>query len=298
MAFIKPARQPWQCSDFGLQRARPPATDPALLHVLKTTCLVESRADDYADYLRAVFAPRGLEWIRAIDQWNLEERRHGLLLRAMAEAAQPGFDFEAAMEAYRDAVDYHPCDGRSVRGSIAAELLSRCVVEALATTFYRVLHDAVADQTWRAGFAALAQDEARHYGMFDAMLACEHRQGRRLGTLRRLWIAARRMLELDDEQICGASAVVGGRSAHAPALRREALRYAAQLYPLYRFGHLQHAARLLGRSLFGRQRGLRVQLLAGLLWAGLRGKQWLARMRLARAAGRTHGRAAERPALA
>ena len=57
-----------------------------------------------------------------------------------------------------------------MRGSVADELVARCVVEALASTFYRVLRDACADALGRRLLATLSQDEARHYGMFAAML--------------------------------------------------------------------------------------------------------------------------------
>ncbi len=80
------------------------------------------------------------------------------------------FDFDWCMSKYEALVSYHAPTGESVRGSVAAELVSRCVVEALASTLYRVLADSSLDRNVIAAYSALAQDEARHYGMFLRML--------------------------------------------------------------------------------------------------------------------------------
>ena len=172
MRFLTPAARPWSPAQFPFYGAMG-AVPRDVLHVLRTTALVEARADQYGDYLRAVFATRGELWRRAVDTWNAEERRHGEVLRRLCEAADAQFDFPRCQADYHAAVRYHDCDGQSVRGSVAGELVARCVVEALASTFYRVLHDAVADAAARAALQALAQDEARHYGMFRAMLVAE-----------------------------------------------------------------------------------------------------------------------------
>lgn len=273
MRFLRVAANPWTPEDLLNSATAPRAPAAAVLHVLKTTALIESRADDYADYLRAVFADCGLDCIRAIDGWNLEERRHGELLCALAARIDPHFDPAAAMEAYRDSVDYHPCDGQSVRGSIAAELISRCVVEALASTYYRVLHDACDDPMLRAALATLARDEARHYGMFRAMLLAHSR----LPRWRRLLIGLRRMLELSDAQISAASAVVAGRSADGPMQRTlEAQRYAAALYPCFRWRHLRFAGRLLADCLLQSQSDRLQWLLAAALWVGVQVKRVVA----------------------
>lgn len=272
MRLLRPAALSWTPAALLPPLATPRSPAAAVLHVLKTTALVESRADDYADYLRAVFADLGLDWIRAIDGWNLEERRHGELLCSLAARIDPGFDPAAALEVYRDSVDYHPCDGRSVRGSIAAELVSRCVVEALASTYYRALHDACDDPLLRAALAALARDEARHFGMFRAML-----QTRSLSRWQRLWIGLRRMLELGDAQISCASAVVAGRGVDG-ALQRgmEAQRYAAALYPTFRWRHLRFAGRLLADCLLQSQDARLQWLLAAALWLGVQVKRAVA----------------------
>lgn len=269
MNFLKPAARPWRHTDFAYSRVRREGYGDALLHILRTTALVESRADQYGDYLRAVFAPRNARWREAIDGWNGEEREHGRALRRLCESLRAEFPFDGLMQAYLAGVHYHACDGSSVRGDIAGELIARCVVEALASTFYRVLRDACSDETGRTLLNTLAQDEARHYGMFLAMLD-EEGQRSRVSLWQRLRVGLGRMLELSDDQIMFAAWLV--ESPPTPGYGRKAVtrRYQAALYPLYRYEHLYFAARLLGPVLLGRRSEWLNRGLAAGLWLGLR----------------------------
>jgi hypothetical protein len=270
MVFLKPATQPWLASDFDYAPVDVGAIPDGVLHVLQTTALVESRADQYADYLRAVFASRGPEWIEAIDIWNHEERQHGQALRRLCEAADPDYRFEASMDTYLATTGYHRCDGASVRGSIAGELIARCVVEALASTFYRVLHDAVSDTTSRRMLQTLAQDEARHYGMFRKLLGAEMGISGPIGLWQRLRVGIGRMLELNDDQIMRAAWAVSERGRQPFQRRRIARAYAAALYPNYRLGHLRYAARMLAPVLVGSTAPLIGHCLALGLWIAVK----------------------------
>jgi hypothetical protein len=277
MSFLIPAASPLRLADFQARGAADLVADPGLLAILKTTALVESRADQYAEYLHSVFWSRDYRWREAIERWNSEERRHGALLRQVVAAADPAFDFESAMQRYTASVAYHVCDGRSVRGSIAGELVARCVVEALASTFYRALRDSLAETSARAALAALARDEARHYGMFVAMLREEQEGPHALGRWRRCWIGLRRMTELGDQQIIGAYVAA---TANGEPLSLPSQRYAAALYPRYRLQHLLFAARLICPVLFGRRDALSVTVFALALRAGVWLKGLAARVHL------------------
>lgn len=133
--------------DFDLSSVR--LAEP-LLHITKTTCLLESRCDDYAEYLQAIFRERTEDWTSAISRWNFEECQHGVTLRAVCQAVDRDFDFDFCMSQYESLVSYHAPTGESVRGSVAAEMVSRCVVEALASTLYRVLADSCLDRNANA----------------------------------------------------------------------------------------------------------------------------------------------------
>jgi rubrerythrin len=277
MSFLKAAARPWRATDFNYSRVVPPQFDAELLHILRTTALVESRADQYGDYLRAVFATRGAAWREAIDSWNREEAEHGRALRRLCETAGPPFAFDRHMRAYLDGVAYHDCDGRSVRGSVAGELVARCIVEALASTFYRVLRDSCRDATGRAVLHTLALDEARHYGMFHAMLQAETAQSP-LSRWRRLRVGLSRMLELSDDQIMFAAWLVDADAPPRYRRAQTARRYQAALYHRYRFEHLYFAARLICPVLFGSRSDALGRLFAAGLWAGLRVRAGLSRL--------------------
>lgn len=246
MSFIKTHPRHWCVADFDFACSGP-ALAPSQLHIAKTICLLESRCDDYADHLRAVFRDREQAWLDAVDRWNFEECQHGEVLRALCEAADPGFEFDSTMHAYQELVHYHEPTGQSVRGSIAGELVARCVVEALASALYRVLADAAEDATVRAMYSTLAQDEARHFAMFLRMLNALA-AGERASWRRRIAYAIRRMLQLEDGQIMAASGIVAGRQPTTPTLRREANWYLGRLYGLYRWKHARYATQMLLRT--------------------------------------------------
>lgn len=266
-SFIKPLPNHWKPSDFDLSKI---AVGEPVLHISKTVCLLESRCDDYADYLRAIFRDRDQAWNAAIDQWNSEECQHGVVLRHLSEAADADFRFREFMAHYESLVSYHAATGTSVRGSVGAELTARCVVEALASTLYRVLADATADPNCRQVFSALAQDEARHFGMFLKMLNSEAASVQGLGFLSRCGFAIRRMMDLEDAQIMMASRVVAQR-ADAPIRRsREANWYLGRLYDLYRWKHLRYAVQMLLQTVNLRPTRSLAVLCTSVLWVGIK----------------------------
>ena len=265
--FIRPSPSHWKPDDFDLSNV---SLGESLLHITKTICLLESRCDEYAEYLMAILRDRGDAWTSAISRWNFEECQHGVTLRAVCEAGDRDFDFEFCMSKYESLVSYHAPTGESVRGSVAAEMVSRCVVEALASTLYRVLADSTLDRNASAVYSALAQDEARHYGMFLKMLYAEAKRNSGIGLLARCRFAFQRMIELEDAQIMLASCVVAGRANSTIFRRREANWYLSRLYRSYRWGHLRYAVRMLLRTIDLRATPFRVWAVTVVLWSAIR----------------------------
>ncbi len=265
--FIKPIEKHWNPEDFQLSEVA--LSDP-LLHITKTICLLESRCDDYADYLRSIFQYREHEWQSAIDQWNSEECQHGVLLRKICESADSKFLFLQQMSQYRSMVSYHAASGQSVRGSVFGELISRCVVEALASTLYRVLADSTKDTECKKAFLTLAKDEAKHYGMFLKMLKRETSLIEKIGFFAPYGYVFRRILELEDNQIMVASYVVAERPNTHFRLRQEANYYLGKLYRLYRWKHLGYAAKMLLQVLDIKPSKVAINLFTLLLLAGIK----------------------------
>lgn len=265
--FIRPSPNHWKPDDFDLSNVN---LGESLLHITKTICLLESRCDDYAEYLQAILRDRSDAWTSAISRWNFEECQHGVTLRAVCEAGDHDFDFDFCMSRYESLVSYHAPTGESVRGSVAAEMVSRCVVEALASTLYRVLADSTLDRNASAVYSALAQDEARHYGMFLKMLNAEGEKNPKIGILARCRFALQRMIELEDSQIMLASCVVAGRANNTIFQRREANWYLSRLYHFYRWGHLQYAVRMLLLTIDLRPTPFRVWTVTMVMWSAIR----------------------------
>ncbi len=209
---------------------------PTVLHLVRTACIVESRAERYAGYLASVFRRRG--WEARFERWGEEEATHGQSLRAWLAKEDPAFDFDHCMTRYLAAVPYHAEDGRSVYGSEQAELVARCFVEAMAATYYQAVGaGAVGCPSLQALCRKLAAEEARHYTLFRRSLEALWREEgpRRAEAVRVVW---RRLRALDDEQILYASHVVGG--ARGPfVLKDESRRYRAMVMSLYRPVHVR-----------------------------------------------------------
>ena len=265
--FIRSSPNHWKPDDFDLSNVN---LGKSLLHITKTICLLESRCDDYAEYLQAILRDRSDAWTSAISRWNFEECQHGVTLRAVCEAGDHDFDFDVCMSRYESLVSYHTPTGESVRGSVAAEMVSRCVVEALASTLYRVLADSTLDRNASAVYSALAQDEARHYGMFLKMLNAEGEKNPRIAILARCRFTLQRIIELEDSQIMLASCVVAGRANNSVCQRREANWYLSRLYRFYRWHHLQYAVRMLLRTIDLRPTPFRVWIVTMVTWLAIR----------------------------
>lgn len=274
MAFLQTCRKQWCPSDFNLSRTKDYCIEPDIAHIVKTTSLLESRADQYSDYLRAVFKGREHAWLSAINQWNSEEKQHGIVLRLLCESLPSNYDFDHLMEEYTNRVPYHDTDGQSVRGSVAAELVARCFVEASASTFYRVLADATPDRTHRAIFITLSKDEARHFGMFETMLAAEEKYNNQLSLLQKIKAVCSRLFELEDAQIMGASAIVAGRSLEDISWRDESNRYLGCLYSHYRWKHIAYLVRLLLKTMGVKRRKAVVKCLSAMFFIALKSR-WL-----------------------
>src|SRR5689334_13186575 len=130
--------QRWTLESIPWQQFTPNLVDPELLALAKGASLVESNSADYVHYLKRVFADApGM--FEEIERWGEEERLHGAALRRWAEMADPSFDYERAFHVFVQ--NYRiPLDAdASIRGSRAAELVARCVVETGTSGFYSAL---------------------------------------------------------------------------------------------------------------------------------------------------------------
>ena len=213
-----------------------PAAD--VRYIVRTTCILESRSAQYGDYLHRVLPSR---FAGRVARWSQEESVHGIRLRGWLAEHDPDFDFDDRMAAMQE-LPYHDDPGQD--RDPGDELLSRCVVEALASGFYRALGDATDDPDLQGICKELMADEARHFAGFVAM----GEQLPELSLPRKLAVIARRIQELDDDQILFAAHCAN--HGDEPYIRRQSRRrYLSRVYGMYQPDHLRFVQAMLLRTL-------------------------------------------------
>ena len=123
--------------------------------------MVERNGADYGRYLCNVFRDDA-EFCAVAAQWAGEEEQHGLALGHWAALADPTFDMDVSFARFL-AMYKIPTDAtESVRGSRAAELCARCIVETGTSSFYSAIRDAVEEPVLKQICKNIAADEFRH----------------------------------------------------------------------------------------------------------------------------------------
>ncbi|MFT9399712.1 acyl-ACP desaturase [Acetobacter sp.] len=192
----------WQIDQLPWDSFDPSKVDPELLKAVKAASVVERNSVDYAIYLNNVFKDDP-DFQQAADHWAIEEIQHGDALGRWAMLADPGWDYEAAFQRYRDFYHIKLDVDQSVRGSRTGELIARCMVETGTSSFYTALADATEEPALKALCKQIAADEFRHFKLFyDHMQRYLKRE--KIGTLQRLRIALGRVTESEDDELASA----------------------------------------------------------------------------------------------
>ena len=189
----------WTLEDVPWQDFRPDKVDAEILKLAKAASLVEYNSGDYTTYLCNVFGgdPR---FQKAIRNWEHEEVQHGKALARWAKLADTSFDFEESFRIFTDGYRL-PLDAtQSVRGSRAAELIARCLVETGTHTYYSALADATEEPVLKAICRNIAADEKAHYALFHRALERYQRE-ERLTLARRIRVAFSRIAETQDDEL-------------------------------------------------------------------------------------------------
>jgi rubrerythrin len=240
-----------------------------VLTVIKTAAMVERNGADYGRYLANVFADDAA-FCEAAAAWSKEEEQHGLALGRWAELADPTFRlderFARFTEMYRIPIDVTA----SVRGSRAAELCARCVVETGTSSLYSALRDATDEPVLKAICKNIAADEFRHYRLFyvnmERMLAQDGVRANSFASRwQRLKTAFTRFRETEDDEI--ASAYHAGNSLTTPYDRAAAnAAYSGRVFGLYRKHHVRRAGHMFAQAAGLNPEGFLAKLVTGFLW--------------------------------
>ncbi len=226
----------WTLDDVPWDEFDRSRVDPDILKVVKAACIVEGNAGEYAAYLCNVFDDDP-EFQEAAKAWAEEEVQHGRALSRWARMADPGFDFEASFERFTRGYSLPLEAAESVRGSRTGEFISRCVVEAATSSYYTALRDAVDEPVLKEICRRIAADEVRHYKLFYTHMR-RYLANEQLGLWRRIWVAAARLYESDDDELAYAYYAVNG-GGEAYDRRRFNHAHVRRSYAHYRFLHVE-----------------------------------------------------------
>ncbi len=239
----------WRLNDIPWSTLAPGNVEPELLAVVKAAAVVEANSADYVTYLHSIFA-EDADFRAAATVWGEEEAQHGAALGEWAERIDPDFNFAASLARFRAGYRIPLGVADSVRGSLAAELLARCVVESGTCSFYSALRDFTRDPVLKHICHRIAQDEARHYRLFFEHGA-RYRYRQPMTLVQRLRVALGRVGEADDDELGYAfySTNIAGLPA-APAYDRASCagRYQRLATGMYGLRHVRTLVSMIGQA--------------------------------------------------
>jgi rubrerythrin len=254
----------WRLEDVAWDRFDPAQVDPSIVPLVKAAAMVERNGVDYAVYLGRVFVDDP-DFRRASDNWAIEEVQHGDALGRWAMLADPGWNFEAAFQRYRDGYKLPLDADASVRGSRTGELIARCMVETGTSSYYTALAEATGEPVLQQVCKLIAADEYRHFKLFyDHMRRYLARE--RLGMLNRLKIAAGRITESEDDELAFAYHCGNEPEATAYEHKRCIAAYMGRAISFYRFRHIERAMGMILKSVGLPPRGRLSSAGARLTW--------------------------------
>jgi rubrerythrin len=268
----------WTLNDIPWEKFDPARVDPDLVRIVKAASLVEYDGEEYARYLCRVFHddPKFQETAR---RWGGEEEQHGEALGRWARLADPAYDLDAAFRRFKAGYDSDLDADVSKRGSRAAEMIARCMVETGTSSYYTALAEATEEPVLKAICQKIAADELRHYKLFYAT-ARRYIGVERLGLWARLKVALGRVVESDDDELAYAY-YAANHPGEAYDRRRHSRAYAERAYRIYRRHHVERGIAMILKAVGLTANGRLQRLLSAVAWRFLRYRT----ARFAKAAG-------------
>ena len=170
--------------------------------------------------------------------WAEEEVQHGRALAAWAELADPGFDFEAELQALHRRLQDRLDSKASVRGSRAGELVARCIVETGTSSYYAALKEATEEPVLKEICRNIAADELRHYKLFYDHLR-RYLSRRRSGAEALAGGCLSRMRESEDDELSYAYFAANEPEDAAMTASAPPPAYIRRAYSFYRPRHVE-----------------------------------------------------------
>lgn len=262
----------WRIEDVRWERFDRSRLDPSIVAIVKAAAMVERNGTDYSAYLCRVFHDDP-DFKAAADNWSQEEVQHGDALGRWAMLADPGWDYAAAFQRYKES--YHlPLQEAedSVRGSRTGELIARCIVESGTSSYYSALADLTDEPVLRDICKLIAADEFRHFKLFyDHMKRYLGRE--RISLLRRLWIAIGRVGESEDDELAYAFHCSNDAAGVPYDHDRCIAGYMSRAMGAYRYRHLERGVGMILKVVGLPPRGQFSDLVVKLSWRFMQRRQ-------------------------
>ena len=236
----------WTLDDIDWSRFDPALVDPDTIPLVKAAAMVERNGDDYALYLKSVFADDP-DFRTAAENWAVEEVQHGDALGRWASLADPGFDYAGCFARYRAGYAIDVKADASIRGSRSGELVARCIVETGTSSYYTALADASAEPVLVQVCRLIAADEYRHFKLFYDHLK-RYLERESLSHIQRLRIALGRATESEDDELAFAFHVSNEAEGTPYDHERCITGYMARAMGFYRFHHLDRSMGMIFKS--------------------------------------------------
>jgi hypothetical protein len=241
--------------------------DAELLRIVKAAAMVEFNAPDYVRYLSGVFRDDPAT-LQSIARWGEEEIQHGAALARWAMLADPDFDFDAAFARFTAGYKLETEVEQSIRGTRTGEMIARCVVETGTSSFYTALAEAAEEPVLAFICRKIAADELRHFKLFYE--GAQHYQTREpLGLMRRIGIAAGRIIESEDDELAYAYYAANG-AGEVYDRKRWNRSYVSRAYAVYRRHHVERGIAMALKAIGLAPHGWISRCLSSLAWNGMR----------------------------
>ena len=262
----------WKIEDLPWDRLDRSKVDDDLLQVIKAAALVEYGADSYAEYLCKVF-DGDPEFQQLARNWSLEEVQHGEALGLWAEKIDPAWSFKDAMAKFRAGYvpDHFLNTNGSVRGSRAAEMVARCMVEVGTSSYYSAIGDSIEEPVLKTICKHIAADEFRHYKLFYDTLT-RYLEQEKLGKVARLKVALGRIAESEDDELSYAFFAANANDNDAYDRKTAHQAYARRAYGYYQQKHLDRAIAMIFKACGFIPPSLPYRIIRQLAWHMLNGQ--------------------------
>jgi len=251
--------QKWKFENIKWSLFDPEKVNPDLLRIIKAGSVVEHNGSDYGIYLDNVFQGDAV-FQKEIVAWSKDEIKHGRVLAEWVKKADPTYNFE---DRFKDFVDKFPVDTQtkdSIRGSRAAELLTRCMVEIATSSFYSAVSDAADEPLLKHICAKISADELRHYKLFYTHLQ-RYQKIENMTLFKRFKVAAGRLFENEGDEL--ALAYYTANEEKGPYDRAYCTkRYGQVVYRSYQKIHVDRAMALFCKAIGVAPRGWLQKLLS------------------------------------